>query len=50
MDFKHFWPLIICVCVYVCVLVASVVSKSLWPHGLYVARQAPLSMEFSRQE
>ena len=28
----------------------SVVSNSLWPHGLYVACQAPLSMEFSRQE
>ena len=28
----------------------SVVSDSLQPHGLYVARQAPPSMEFSRQE
>ena len=28
----------------------SVVSDSLRPHGLYVACQAPLSMEFSRQE
>ena len=28
----------------------SVVSDSLWLHGLYVACQAPLSMEFSRQE
>ena len=28
----------------------SVVSNSLWPHGLYVAHQAPLSMGFSRQE
>ena len=28
----------------------SVVSDSLQPHGLYVAHQAPLSMEFSRQE
>ena len=28
----------------------SVVSDSLQPHGLYVACQAPLSMEFSRQE
>ena len=27
-----------------------VVSNSLRPHGLYVARQAPLSMVFSRQE
>ena len=26
----------------------SVVSDSLWPHGLYVAHQAPLSMEFSK--
>ena len=25
-------------------------SDSLQPHGLYVARQAPLSMGFSRQE
>ena len=30
--------------------VASVMSDSLWPHELYVARQAPLSMGFSRQE
>ena len=29
--------------------VTSVVSESLQPHGLYIARQAPLSMEFSRQ-
>ena len=28
----------------------SVVSESLWPHGLTVAHQAPLSMGFSRQE
>ena len=28
----------------------TVVSDSLWPHGLYVAHQASLSMEFSRQE
>ena len=28
----------------------SVVSDSLRPHGLTVACQAPLSMEFSRQE
>ena len=33
-----------------CVLSRSVVSNSLWPHGLYVARQVPLSMGFSRQE
>ena len=25
-------------------------SNALWPHGVYVAHQAPLSMEFSRQE
>ena len=30
--------------------VPSVVSDSLRPHGLYVASQAPLSMEFSGQE
>ena len=29
---------------------SSVVSHSFWPHELYVACQAPLSMEFSRQE
>ena len=35
---------------YVCVCVScSVMSNSLWPHGLY-ACQAPVSMEFSRQE
>ena len=28
----------------------SVVSHSLQPHGMCVTRQAPLSMEFSRQE
>ena len=28
----------------------SVVSNSLWPHGLYVVWQAPLSMGFLRQE
>ena len=27
-----------------------VVSASLWPHGLYVACQTPLSMKFSRPE
>ena len=27
----------------------AVMSDSLWPHGLYVARQAPLSMGFPRQ-
>ena len=29
---------------------SSVVSDSLWPRGLYVAYQAPQSIEFSRQE
>ena len=29
---------------------ASIVSDSLWPHGLYIACQAPLSMGVSRQE
>ena len=33
---------------YMCV--CSVVSHSLQPHGLYVAHQAPLSMELSSQE
>jgi len=28
----------------------SCISDSLWPHGLYVAHQAPLSMGFSRQK
>ena len=28
----------------------SVVSDSLWPHGLYVAHQVRLSMEFSGQD
>ena len=28
----------------------SVVSNSLWPHVIYIARQAPLSMGFSRRE
>ena len=28
----------------------SVRSDSLQPHGLYIAHQVPLSMEFSRQE
>ena len=30
--------------------VCSVVSDSLQPHGLYVAHQVVLPMEFSRQE
>ena len=33
-----------------CVLSCLVVSDSLWPHGLSVACQAPLSMGFLRQE
>ena len=28
----------------------SVVSDSLQPHGLYVVRQAPLAMKFSRRD
>ena len=35
---------------HTCVLSHSVVSDCVPPHGLYVAHQAPLSMEFSRQE
>ena len=31
-------------------IVYSVMSNSLQPHELYIAHQAPLSMEFSRQE
>ena len=38
----------VCVCVCVCVFSHSVVSDSFWPCGL--ACQAPLSMEFSREE
>ena len=38
---------LLCVRVHVCLL-TSVVSDSLWP--MYLARQAPLSMGFSRQE
>ena len=33
-----------------CMSVCSVRSYSLQPHGLYVACQAPLSMEFYRQD
>ena len=40
----------VCVCVCACVHAWLVMSDSLWTHGLYVARQAPLSMEFFRQE
>ena len=35
-----------CVCLFSC----SVISDSLRPHGLYVAHEVPLSMEFSRRE
>ena len=33
-----------------CMFSHSVMLRSLQPYGLYVARQAPLSMGFSRQE
>ena len=33
-----------------CVHNCSIVSNSLQHHGLYADRQAPLSMEFSKQE
>ena len=33
-----------------CELSCSLMSDSLQPHGLYIARQAPLSLGFSRQE
>ena len=37
-------------CLHFIVIVShSVVSNSLWPHELYVARPVPLSMGFSRQ-
>ena len=39
----------VCVCVHVCVHVHSLVSDSLQTQWI-VAHQAPLSMEFSRQE
>ena len=39
-----------CSILCVCGLSRSVVSDSLWPHGQYVACQAPLSMGFSTQE
>ena len=39
-----------CRILLVCVVIHSVVSDSLWPHGLYVAHQAPLCMGFSKQE
>ena len=41
--YQIFWCLLVSV-------ICSVMSDSLRPHGLYVARQAPLSMGFSRQE
>ena len=40
----------VCVCVCVCTLNCSVMSDSLQPHELYVTREAPLSMAFSRLE
>ena len=40
----------VCVCVCACAHSRSVVSNSLQPQGLYIARQAPLSMGFSSQE
>ena len=33
-----------------CVLRLSITSDILQPHGLYIACQAPLSVEFSQQE
>ena len=42
----HFLFQCVFVCVYVCVISRSVLSDYLWP----LACQAPLSMEFSRQE
>ena len=47
--------LIVCNDVHVCsgfefFVSPSVMSDSLWPHGLHTAHQAPLSMVFSRQE
>ena len=33
-----------------CVLRLSITSDMLQPHGLYIACQAPLSVEFSQQE
>ena len=38
--------MLLCCCCESC----SVVSDSLWPHELYIACQAPLSMKFSRPE
>ena len=44
----------ISLCIYtmwdLCCTSHSVVSNSLWPHGLCVAHQVPLSMGFSKQE
>ena len=42
-------PWVVWVLFLACMLSCSVVSDSLWPHGL-LAHQAPLSMGFSRQE
>ena len=43
-DFLFLNKICVCVCVH------SVVSDSVQPRGQYVAQQAPLSLEFSRQE
>ena len=37
-------------CVCVCVSMSMCMLSHIWPHGLYIACQAPLSTEFSRQE
>ena len=47
MRIKLYKKIFVCMCVFVS---CSVVSDSLRPHGLYVACQAPLSIEFSRPE
>ena len=44
----QYWTVYSFIYIYLCVS-HSVVSNSLWPHGL-LAHQAPLSMGFSRQE
>ena len=45
------YPIGSCYLFYKCVCTSlSVVSDSLWLHGLYVARQAPLSSKFFKQE
>ena len=42
-------PIYPCVCAYSTLFSCPAVPNSLQPDGLYVARQAPLSMGFSRQ-